>query len=83
MKQTTLLPSIANDNEAQSTLALRHSIFKAWCLIIYQNKWMFIFFNILPDDLTFLIHNKRQFLSQLKKYLMDKSFYSLQEFSEF
>jgi len=43
MKLTTRLPSIANDNEAQSTLALRQYILKAWCLIKYQNKWMFIF----------------------------------------
>jgi hypothetical protein len=43
MKLTTRLPSIANDNKAQSTLALRHYILKAWCLIKYQNKWMFIF----------------------------------------
>jgi len=43
MKQTTRLPSVANNNEVQSTPALRHYIFMAWCLIIYQNKWMFIF----------------------------------------
>jgi hypothetical protein len=39
-------------------------------------------FNKLPEDLAILIQNKRQFLLQLKKYLMDKSCYSLQEFFE-
>jgi len=43
MKLTTRLPSIANDDEAQSTLALRHYILKAWYLIKYHNKWMYIF----------------------------------------
>jgi hypothetical protein len=39
-------------------------------------------YNNLPDDLAILIWNKRQFLFQLKKYLMDKPYYSLQEFFE-
>ena len=43
VKLTTRLPSIADDNEAQSTLALRHYILMARCLIKYQNKWMSIF----------------------------------------
>jgi nicotinamide riboside kinase len=36
----------------------------------------------LPEDLAILIRNKRQFLSQTKKYLMDKPYYPLQEFFE-
>jgi len=39
-------------------------------------------YNKLPADLAIHIQNKRQFLLQLKKYLMDKPYYSLQEFFE-
>jgi hypothetical protein len=37
-------------------------------------------YNKLPDDLANLILNKKQFLSQLKKYLIDRPFYTLEEF---
>jgi len=37
-------------------------------------------YNKLPDDLSNLILNKKQFLTQLKKYLIDKPFYTLEEF---
>ena len=39
-------------------------------------------YNKLPDALAKLILNKKQFLKQLKKYLTDKSFYTLEEFLE-
>ena len=39
-------------------------------------------YNKLPEDLANLIHNKKQFLFQLKKHLMDKPCYSLEEFYE-
>jgi len=54
-------------------------------LKIYQQSPYFNcinIFNKLPEDLAILIQNKRHFLLQLKKYLMDKSYYSLQEFFE-
>jgi hypothetical protein len=37
-------------------------------------------YNKLPDDLANLILNKKLFLSQLKKYLIDRPFYTLEEF---
>jgi len=37
-------------------------------------------YNKLPDALSNLILKKKQFLSQLKKYLIDKPFYTLEEF---
>jgi hypothetical protein len=37
-------------------------------------------YNKLPDDLAELVLNKKRFLSQLKKYLTDKPFYSLEEY---
>ena len=39
-------------------------------------------YNKLPEDLASQIQNKSQFLLQLKRYLMDKPYYSLQEFFE-
>ena len=36
--------------------------------------------NKLPNDITELVLNKKRFLSQLKKYLIDKPFYSLDEY---
>jgi len=35
------------------------------------------------DDLAKLITNKKQFLQQLKKYLIDKPFYTMEEFFEY
>jgi hypothetical protein len=37
-------------------------------------------YNKLPDDLAGLVLNKKRFLSQLKKYLTNKPFYSLEEY---
>jgi hypothetical protein len=37
-------------------------------------------YNKLPDDLAELVLNKKCFLSQLKLYLTDKPFYSLEEY---
>jgi len=37
-------------------------------------------YNKLPDDLGNLILNKKQFLSQLKGYLLDRRFCTLEEF---
>jgi hypothetical protein len=37
-------------------------------------------YNKLPDDIAELVSNKKRFLSQLKKYLTDKPFYSLEEY---
>jgi len=34
----------------------------------------------LPDDLAELVLNKKRFLIQLKKYLTEKPFYSLEEY---
>ena len=34
----------------------------------------------LPDDLAELVSNKKHFLLQLKKYLANKPFYSLEEY---
>jgi hypothetical protein len=39
-------------------------------------------YNKLPGDLAKSILNKKQFLHQLKKYLIDKPFYTLEEFFE-
>jgi len=40
-------------------------------------------YNKLPDDLAKLITNKKQFLQQLKNYLIDKPFYTMEEFFEY
>jgi hypothetical protein len=37
-------------------------------------------YNKLPNDLAELVSNKKHFLLQLKKYLTDKPFYSLEEY---
>ena len=37
-------------------------------------------YNKLPDDLAYLITKKRPFLLELKKYLITKPYYSLEEF---
>jgi hypothetical protein len=37
-------------------------------------------YNKLPDDLVVLVPNKKCFLLQLKKYLTDKPFYSVEEY---
>ena len=37
-------------------------------------------YNKLPEDLAALIQNKRQFILQIKKFLINKPYYSLQEF---
>ena len=50
---------------------------------IYQQSSYYNCINIynkLPDELAIQLQNKRQFLLQLKKYLIDKLYYSLQEF---
>jgi hypothetical protein len=39
-------------------------------------------YNKLPDDLAKIISNKKQFLKQLKKYLIDKPFCTMEEFFE-
>jgi hypothetical protein len=37
-------------------------------------------YNKLPDDLALQVTNKKQFLLQLKKYLIDRPYYTLHEF---
>jgi len=37
-------------------------------------------FNKLPDDLALQLTTKKQFLSKLKKYLVDRPYYTLHEF---
>jgi hypothetical protein len=37
-------------------------------------------YNKLPDDLAYLITKKKQFLLELKKHLITKPYYSLEEF---
>ena len=37
-------------------------------------------YNKLPNDIADLVLNKKHFLSELKKYLIDKPFYSLDEY---
>jgi len=37
-------------------------------------------YNKLPDDLAYLITKKKQFLLELKKHLITKLYYSLEEF---
>jgi hypothetical protein len=37
-------------------------------------------YNSLPDDVALNLMNKKQFLSKLKKYLIDRPFYTLDEF---
>jgi hypothetical protein len=37
-------------------------------------------YNKLPDDLAELVSNKKHFLLQLKKYLANKPFYSVEEY---
>jgi len=37
-------------------------------------------YNKLPEDLATLIQNKRQFILHIKKFLINKPYYSLQEF---
>jgi hypothetical protein len=37
-------------------------------------------YNKLPDDLAELVSNKKNFLLQLKNYLSDKTFYSVEEY---
>jgi hypothetical protein len=39
-------------------------------------------YNKLPDDLAELVSNKKCFLLELKKYLTDKPFYSVEEYFE-
>ena len=39
-------------------------------------------YNILPDTLVSLLTNKKQFLSKLKDYRVDRPFYTLQEFMD-
>jgi hypothetical protein len=52
-------------------------------LTMYQRSAYYNSINIydrLPDHLAELVLNKKRFLSQLKKYLTDKSFHSLEEY---
>ena len=52
-------------------------------LKIYQRSSYYNCINVynkLPEDLATLIQNKRQFIPQLKKFLINKPYYSLQEF---
>jgi len=52
-------------------------------LTMYQRSAYYNSINIynkLPDDLAKLVSNKKRFLLQLKKYLTDKPFYSLEEY---
>jgi len=52
-------------------------------LTMYQKSAYYNSINIynkLPDDLPELVSNKKHFLLQLKKYLTDMPFYSLEEY---
>jgi hypothetical protein len=52
-------------------------------LTLYQRSVYYNSINIynkLPDDLAELLLNKKCFLLQLKKYLTDNPFYSVEEF---
>jgi len=52
-------------------------------LTMYQTNAYYNSINIynkLPDHLAELVSNKKCFLLQLKKYLTDKPFYSLEEY---
>jgi hypothetical protein len=54
-------------------------------LTMYQRSVYYNSINIynkLPDDLAELVSNKKCFLLQLKKYLTDKPFYSVEEYFE-
>jgi hypothetical protein len=54
-------------------------------LNLYQQSFYYNCVNIyneLPEELAKLILNKKQFLKQLKKYLIDKPLYTLEEFFE-
>jgi hypothetical protein len=48
-------------------------------LCVYMRAHVRDICNKLPDDLAALVSNKKCFLLQLKKYLTDKSFYSVEE----
>ena len=37
-------------------------------------------FNRLPDCITGVVENKRSFISTLRRYLVNKSYYSIEEF---
>jgi len=49
-------------------------------LTMYQRSAYCNSINKLPDDLAELVLNKKHFLLQLKKYLTEKPFYSLEEY---
>jgi hypothetical protein len=52
-------------------------------LSMYQRSTYYNSINIynkFPDELAELVSNKKRFLLQLKKYLADKPFYSLEEY---
>jgi hypothetical protein len=52
-------------------------------LSMYQRSTYYNSINIynkIPDELAELVSNKKRFLLQLKKYLTDKPFYSLEEY---
>ena len=52
-------------------------------LSMYQRSTYYNSINIynkLPDDLAKIVSNKKHFLLQLKTYLADKPFYSLEEY---
>jgi hypothetical protein len=54
-------------------------------LTMYQRNVYYNSINIynkLPDDLAELVSNEKCFLFQLKKYLTDKPFYSVEEYFE-
>ena len=54
-------------------------------LTMYQGSVYYNSINIynkLPDDLAELVSNKKCFLLQLKKYVTDKPFYSVEEYFE-
>jgi hypothetical protein len=55
-------------------------------LLVYQKRMYYRTIKIydkLPDVTAELVSNKKCFLLQLKKYLIDKAFYSLEEYLEY
>jgi hypothetical protein len=55
-------------------------------LKLYQQSLYYNCINIynkLPDELAKLISDKKQLLQQLKKYLIDKLFYTMNQFFEY
>jgi hypothetical protein len=52
-------------------------------LTLYQKGMYYTsitIFNELPEHIAELVEDKKRFISTLKKYLVDKSFHSLEKF---